>query len=208
MSTYSIEKRWALHRWYLRKGTHSNIHLQNAWNKDGEENFEFGILEELIDKNEIKEREIYYISSFNSHYNGYNLTNGGDGCNGMVLSEHTKLLIGLKNKINMTGKKHSNKTKDKMSKVHKGYIKTDEHRKHLSESLTGIIRSEETKEKCRIANQGDKQPTSKYSEALIREIKLNFKNGATSKELSDFYNIPKGTLNGIKYGLRWKHIEV
>lgn len=71
-----IEKRWSTHKAELKNNYHYNIHLQNAWNKYGEENFEFSIVEECnIDQ--LNQREIYWISNFDSYENGYNLTSGG-----------------------------------------------------------------------------------------------------------------------------------
>lgn len=71
-----IEKRWSTHRAELKNNYHHNVHLQSAWNKYGEENFEFSIVEECnIDQ--LDQYEIYWISKFNSYENGYNLTAGG-----------------------------------------------------------------------------------------------------------------------------------
>ena len=60
-------------------------HIHRAINKDGLENFEFGILSYIIfdDKNEIKTKldflEKYYIRKYNSYgITGYNATIGGD----------------------------------------------------------------------------------------------------------------------------------
>jgi hypothetical protein len=159
----------------------------------------------MSDQNKLYDAEIFYVSKYDSLNNGYNLTAGGLH-NGFKMPEEAKAKIGAKNKINMTGKKLSKETKEKMSNSHKGYVKTSEHRKHLSESLTGIKRSEETKEKCRQANIGEKQPTSKNTEEMIREIRIKFKNGASAKDLSKEYGIPVGTLYGIKYYKRWKHV--
>lgn len=75
-----IEKRWCQHKNDLYHNQHHNKHLQSAWNKYGEESFDFYVLEnceiELLD-----EREIYWIDKLNSYVNknGYNLTFGGDG---------------------------------------------------------------------------------------------------------------------------------
>ena len=60
----------------LKKNYHHNIHLQNAWNKYGEENFEFSIIEECH-MDQLDQREIYWISKLNSYEDGYNLTSGG-----------------------------------------------------------------------------------------------------------------------------------
>jgi group I intron endonuclease len=71
-----IEKRWSTHKAELNNNHHHNIHLQNAWNKYGANNFEFSIVEECnIDQ--LNQCEIYWISNFNSFENGYNLTVGG-----------------------------------------------------------------------------------------------------------------------------------
>jgi group I intron endonuclease len=43
--TVNLRARWEQHRRCLRRGNHPNAYLQNAWNKYGEENFEFSILE-------------------------------------------------------------------------------------------------------------------------------------------------------------------
>lgn len=44
-SAVNIKKRWHLHLHRLRNNIHHNSHLQNAWNKYGEENFEFEVIE-------------------------------------------------------------------------------------------------------------------------------------------------------------------
>ena len=47
-STTDLQERWGQHRRSLCRGDHRNIHLQNAWDKYGEPNFEFSVLE-LVD---------------------------------------------------------------------------------------------------------------------------------------------------------------
>ena len=42
--TTLFSKRWNRHRNSLRKGTHTNQHLQNAWDRDGEKAFKFAEL--------------------------------------------------------------------------------------------------------------------------------------------------------------------
>ncbi len=44
-STVELQKRWSRHRCNLRKGEHQNFYLQQAWDKYGEVNFEFSVLE-------------------------------------------------------------------------------------------------------------------------------------------------------------------
>lgn len=106
----------------------------------------------------------------------------------------------------MLGKKHSEETRKKMSQSHKGYVKSLTHRENLSKSLTGYIRSEEQKEKNRLANQGSKQKTAKYNEEIIANIRIDYMNGLSPSAISIKYNINRGTIYGILYNARWKHV--
>lgn len=76
----NIKQRFKKHKRYLRKNQHDNAHLQSSWNKYGENSFEFRIIE-LCDEDVLCDREIYYISKFQTQNNilGYNKTSGGDG---------------------------------------------------------------------------------------------------------------------------------
>ncbi|MDQ3684416.1 MAG: GIY-YIG nuclease family protein [Acidobacteriota bacterium] len=44
-SAVDLRARWGTHRRSLRRGTHYNFHLQRAWDKYGETNFEFSVME-------------------------------------------------------------------------------------------------------------------------------------------------------------------
>jgi group I intron endonuclease len=73
-SSLNISSRHYKHFWLLRKNSHDNNYLQNSFNKFGEHNFVFEIVE-FCDKSELIERENYYINNFNSNSLefGYNL---------------------------------------------------------------------------------------------------------------------------------------
>jgi len=45
-SASNMARRWNAHRRMLRQATHDNIHLQRAWNRDGEDAFRFEVIEE------------------------------------------------------------------------------------------------------------------------------------------------------------------
>lgn len=100
-STNNINKRWNNHRCKLRKGEHENNYLQQAWNKYGEEVFEFSILEEVNDNNRI-EREIYYLNETKCYERevGYNFDKNPTDKSG--------------SKNPFYGKKHSQEIKEKM----------------------------------------------------------------------------------------------
>ena len=55
----NIYSRWQEHRRNLNKGNHTNSHLQNAWNRYGESNFKFYILE-ICDESVIDQKEQFF----------------------------------------------------------------------------------------------------------------------------------------------------
>lgn len=73
-SSKNIYKRWKTHISRLKYNKHCNSHLQSAWNKYGQNDFEFSIIETVNDLSELKELEQQYIDElqpFNER--GYNL---------------------------------------------------------------------------------------------------------------------------------------
>lgn len=94
-----IYKRWTEHKCSCKNenGVEYNKILYKSFRKYGIDNFSFEILEECLE-GELNEKEIYYISLYRSYVhwensNGYNLTIGGDGTRGrMVTEEQLKLM--------------------------------------------------------------------------------------------------------------------
>lgn len=72
----NIEKRWKSHKYMLKNNKHENSHLQGAYNKYGEDAFEYSILE-CCDMSVLKDREEYWIAYYDSKNNGYNMCDGG-----------------------------------------------------------------------------------------------------------------------------------
>ena len=58
----SFKKRFNHHVYHLRENKHKNSHFQNAWNKYGEDSFEFNILE-ICPKDKCLEREQYHLDT-------------------------------------------------------------------------------------------------------------------------------------------------
>ena len=74
-TTMSFSKRLEHHIWSLRNGVHKNIHLQRAWDKYSEDNFEVGILE-VVDVCCTFEVEQLYLDNCEDCYNINPLASG------------------------------------------------------------------------------------------------------------------------------------
>lgn len=69
-SSSDIRKRWKEHRYDLRHGKHHNRHWQNAWNKYGESQFAWSMLEETpCDDRIIRQREQHWITTLRPEFN-------------------------------------------------------------------------------------------------------------------------------------------
>ena len=77
----------------LRRGDHKNLHLQNAWNKYGEENFEFSIIE-ICDKKDTYLAEQKYLNNRDVE-NSYNINPNATGLS-ECLETREKLAISHK----------------------------------------------------------------------------------------------------------------
>lgn len=101
----NIEKRWNQHRTTaFNSNNHNyNLPLYRAIRKYGIENFIFEVLEECKIE-ELNEKEKYYIKLYNSYFEGYNLTLGGDASGSEINKEK---VIGIIHDLETTEMFHS-----------------------------------------------------------------------------------------------------
>lgn len=92
-------RRLKYHKYSLLGNYHKNHYLQNAWNKYGEESFEFDILEECSEEL-LPAMEHYWATLLNSHNRdfGYNIEPTNPTSIGRVMSEESRIKIGLSQK--------------------------------------------------------------------------------------------------------------
>ena len=151
-STIRFRKRWIQHRGSLRREQHSNLHLQRAWNKYGEDAFEFSVLEYLDNPEELHLAEQFWMDVY--RLEGKQLYNYGLAARSPMLGRcHTeetraKISSGNLGKISsLRGRTLSEETKKKMSAAQSGKTRTEEHCFNLSAALKGRVFSEEHKRK-------------------------------------------------------------
>jgi group I intron endonuclease len=91
----TVQERWGEHtRDALR--ARDNRKFYNAIRKHGIENWIVDILLETPTSEEAKAKEIELIELYDSYYKGYNSTKGGDGNNGIIMSESSNLARSVK----------------------------------------------------------------------------------------------------------------
>lgn len=201
--------RWDSHKSLLRNNKHFNQYLQNAWNKYGEENFEFVVIEDC-NIEELDEKEQYYIKLYRDQKLSYNLADGGEGGSflGKHLSEETKRKIGEKNRINMTGKKLSEATKQKMSQsqIKRCSQWTEEDRqawgKMSAEKASGYKWNDKSRQKM----LGNKNGAT-HTEDEIKEIRRLYEaENKTCREIADLFGLSYDYTYGVIKYKRWANI--
>lgn len=123
ITTRKFSKRINEHKYDSLSRKHSNkSYFHKAICKYGFNKFIFEVIEEIFDNNyenlcnKLNDLEKYYIKYYNTYDKrfGYNLTLGGDGVRGFVMSDEQKKIV---------------------SKTHKGKKLSDEHKKKISDFM-------------------------------------------------------------------------
>jgi group I intron endonuclease len=136
----TLQTRKLKHLWCANRSQQYNWHFYNAIRAYGANAWEWSVLEDTIPREQLNERESFYIAQLGTFgEGGYNLTSGG----------------GQQREV-------SESTRQKLSAVHKGRIKSPEWQAKITEALKGKIISEEQREKIRRSlkgkNAGERNP--------------------------------------------------
>lgn len=209
-SSINIEQRWYSHKSKLRRDTHCNQHLQNAWNKYGEDNFVFSILievdeemlitteQEYLDETQCYDREI-----------GYNKAScAAAPARGMIVSEETRRKISEAVKSRPP---RSEETRRRQSEALKGRTFSAETRKKMSEAKKGkapavsfLPPSEEGRKRISEyakTRTGHKNPNSRLTPEQVASMKKDFADRKlTNKQMAEKYGVSVSTVKRLKSG--------
>lgn len=174
--TTDIDSRFLVHRGTLRRGQHRNRHLQEDYDKHGESQFEYSILEKLEDKNDLDSREQFYLDSGECLYanGGYNILIKVGSPEGVSIhdEESRKILsekkLGEKNPFYQ--KTHSDEYKLELSKRQSG---------------EGNVKAKLTWEK-------------------VNNIRKMIEDNISMREIIGIYGISESTFYKIKSKRAWK----
>lgn len=166
--------RWSTHKSQLNKGNHHSLHLQNAWNKYGAENFVFEIVEIVSDLNEILKREQYYIDNLKP---SYNICKTAGNTLGFKHSEETKIRYSFLRKGKFGGDKNPMFKTNSYNKWVEKYGVDEAEKlnniksKKLSISHKNKKHSNESKNKIKLSNSGEKSYMAKLNNSTAKEIR-------------------------------------
>lgn len=160
--------------------------LKRAIKKYGKDNFTTTVLEECNNIDDLDKCELKWIHHFNAKHDEtfYNL-----------IDTITPVMYGVDNPFK--GKKHSEESKSRMSKSHKGKILSEKHKKNIGivsknrwndeeyknkmkEKLLGHVVSEETRKKIGQANKG--KVLSEETKQKISNSRMGISNGPVKEE--------------------------
>lgn len=198
-SAVNFNKRWNAHKRDLIKNKHSNVYLQHAWNKYGNNSFEFIIVEYVDDvfgrhNNKLLNTEQKYLDlaksdkslNIDSHYNicyDANSPNLGRKCSKETIDKISNL---------SKNRKVSKETKKLLSDLAKIRYKDKNERKKISDSLKGHKLSNVTKEKIKLARK--KQVFSQETRKLWSNNRTGVKNPSYDSTVYKWYNKKTGEL--------------
>lgn len=159
-SSVDIANRWSQHRYKLKKGSHPAKHLLSAWNKYGEKNFDFVVLEECQTGSLlVKEQE--YLDTYFPEYNTNKTANS------------------------MLGFRFSEEAKQRMSLIHTGFRHTEESKKKMSEIWSGKPRGKYSEDRCKKISESHKGKQINEKQARALELGRKSPSAETRKKISD-----------------------
>lgn len=208
---FDVRKR--SHFGQLKRNVHRNGHLQNSFNKYGEENFIFEILEETLPEFAISQEQYWknMLCSINPKY-GYDICPVAGNTTGRFHSDESKLKMSNAKKEYhknnpgiQKGKILSKEHCDNISKSRLGRFSgennnffgkkhTDKSKKTMSLNKTGVKASDETKLKMKLSRIGKKHSLETKKKIKNSDNSSFFKKGEKRTQES----INKGNLKRYK----------
>lgn len=218
-SAINIPCRLSHHRGALQRQKHRNKRLQTAWDVDGIMAFHTEILEFVPDKNQLVEREQFWIDHLSAYRDGFNMAPVAGSNLGRPMSEEAKALL----RIRAIGRTLSAETKRKISDGGRGLRRSEQTRQRISAAKKGVPMPQWVMEKLRASragkppsdhqratasrvHRGEGNSAAKISEQDARTIKKLISDGRKLKSIAAELNISIHIINLISSNRTWKHV--
>jgi group I intron endonuclease len=187
-SSIHINVRWNIHKHQLRKNTHDNPYLQRAWDKYGENNFKFEIIE-ISKPNLLTENELKWFKKTNC-------CNPKFGFN-----------IGKNPDRTMLGRFHTKESRLKISIARSGTIASKETKLKMSLAAKGRKKSKIERENISRRQLGSKNHNSKLNDCAIIEIRKLHLEGKSDTEIAKIFSVSQSNISLIINRKTWGHIS-
>jgi group I intron endonuclease len=188
-SAKSVKIRIYEHKRTLNKGSHHNCHLQKAWDKYGEDSFQFLIVQLVDDIDLLIATEQYWIDkaqAANPAF-GFNICNIAGSALGTKRTPDQRKRISDGHLGIGAGKQLSAAHIQRIREANTGRYPSEETRKKMSDAAKARVRapcSNETKAKIGIANSG-KSPSSETRKKMSDAAKVRCISLSTREKLRE-----------------------
>ncbi|MEK4079867.1 hypothetical protein [Solibacillus sp. FSL K6-1126] len=203
------EKRIKDHINLLLKGEHYNRYLQKAFDKYGDIQTYIIATYENISKEGLSVEERSFIQKYDSYKNGYNLTLGGEGGHGLIITEERKRemsqrITGEKNPMaKLTNEQFfelvdlfvigkSNKFIGELYDLHDRYVSLIRH-KHRFKTLWALVENYIPTKSNDVA-----ELLGNVTEEEFLMIVEEMLEGKTNAEIEEIHTLPSGTASRIR----------
>jgi group I intron endonuclease len=207
-SSSNIRKRWAGHKRQLKRGEHHSTHLQRSWNKYGEEEFKFLLIEEVKESQNLIKKEQSYLDIFKVYDRefGFNISPTAGSTLGIPCSEETKIKLREFNK----GKKLSEETKRKMSEIRRG-VKlgprgpmSEENKQKIKDSYLNRTAWNKGLRCPQMAKCGEDNSQAKLTWGEVGEIREKYLTGDFKRDfLAEEYDVSCFAISKVINNKRW-----
>ena len=211
LSTH-IEDRWDYHRNPYNWKRENHKTLYKAIIKYGIENFDFEILEECQPE-DLGNKEKFYIDKYDTYYNGYNMTAGGEDNKG---ESHPRRKLTEKDIVDIRTRYDNLERRQDVYLLYKDRIGESGFSKIWKGETWKHIKMEVYTKENKLfhlhntGNKGSKNGRSKLTEQDVYNIRLRRKNGEQLSEVYKDYQdkITKGSFTNVWTYQNWKNIVV
>ena len=192
---------------HISDSTHIDTKFYRAVRKYGWDNFEYEILAESEDRNELDKLEVDFIKSFNSIENGYNIRSGGEH---PTMGEETKKKLQQANAF-----QNAELSEKEIIELRIAYLNYDspsqiynekyKDRLHFNSFLNIWTGARYAYVMPEVFEQ--RQGRRKYNEEVVKEIRrIREEENLSYDKLAKLFGIPKSTIADIVKYRTWKNV--
>lgn len=221
LTTKTFQRRYNSHKSsaFLPYVKHYNCKFYRSIRKHGWDIFKWEIIDNADTEQELKDKERYWISFYDSFRNGYNMTLGGDGTSGIMGEKHgqaklteddvKRIKIALINGISQ----HDISSAYEVGQTMIANISTNHNWAHVE--VDGWKEWQKLKAngdfippKYLNRDKGSKHRNAKLTEEQVVDIKRMLIDKISLRKIASKFNVSTNPINDIAKGLTWTHVEV